>query len=378
MKIIFTGGHFSPAYAVIKKLMGKHQIVVVGRRYAFEGDKNETFEYRLCKTKSIPFLTINAGRLQRKFTSHSIVAAAKFPTGIFEALKILRSQKPDIVVTFGGYIGLPVSLASKLLGIPVVLHEQTQKAGLASRIIARFASVVLISFESSRHYFGNARVVLSGNPLREELFQENIPNPFHSNLPIIYITGGSTGAHAINMLIKDVLFDIVSDFHVVHQVGSQASNDYQMMRDERKKLPVDLQKNYTVEHFFSPLEVSYLLKNSVLVVSRSGVNTVTELMATGAVALLIPLPYGQHNEQKDNAEFYSMLGLGEYIEQDGLTGSILASKMRDMIKKRQDYAANGKNALQYIHKDAADKISELITGYGRREERRELKTLQET
>lgn len=369
MKIIFTGGHFSPAYAVIKKLKDNHEIVVVGRSYAFEGDNNETFEYQMCKKNGIAFHNINAGRLQRKYTSHTLSAAAKFPIGIVQALKILHNLKPDIVVTFGGYIGLPVAIAAKLLGIPVVLHEQTQKAGLAARIIARFATVVLISFESSRKYFGKAHVIMTGNPIREELFQNNISNPFHSEAPIIYVTGGSTGAHAINILIKNALSQLVSDFHVIHQVGSQASDDYQVLLLEKKELPSKYQKNYTIEQFFSPLEVSYLLKNSLLVVSRSGINTVTELIATGAVALLIPLPYGQHDEQKDNAKFYSGLGLGEYVLQDSLTSSLLVQKMRDMIKVRQQYAANKEHALQYIHIDAADKIAELIVTYGRREKR---------
>lgn len=378
MKIVFTGGHFSPAYAVIKKAQKENEVFVIGRKYAFEGDRNETYEYKICKKENIPFSAIKAGRLQRKFTRHSLLAFGRFPVGVYAALKILKKEKPDVAVTFGGYIGLSVSIAASLLHIPIILHEQTQKAGLSAKLISRFASVVLISFESSKSYFNAKKTVLTGNPLREELFEKVDMPVFHTQLPIIYITGGSTGAHAINSLFSEIIPELVTDFFVVHQAGSQESNDLEKLYAIKEKLPPKFKNNYIVEKFYTPLEVSYLLKNSSLVVSRSGINIVLELMALGAVALLIPLPYGQQNEQRENAKLYASTGLGEYVEQDDITPSRLLTKMRVMIKEQKNYRSNADSAAKYVHKDAVDKIIQQIYQYGRREERRNTNSPQKT
>jgi UDP-N-acetylglucosamine--N-acetylmuramyl-(pentapeptide) pyrophosphoryl-undecaprenol N-acetylglucosamine transferase len=370
MKIIFTGGHFSPAHAVIKKIQKDNEVLVIGRKYAFEGHANETLEYKICIKENIPFVPIKAGRLQRKFTRFTIQAAGRFPLGVYSALRILRQEKPDVVVTFGGYIGLSVAIAASLLHIPIVLHEQTQKAGLSARLISRFASVVLVSFETSKEYFKNKPVVLTGNPIREELFEEfDIPE-YHSQLPLVYVTGGSTGAHAINSFVGEILQELTSEFFLVHQTGSQGSNDIEVMRKMKDELPPHLKKNYVVEKFFTPKEVSYLLKNASLVISRSGINTVLELMALGTVGLLIPLPFGQQNEQKENAILYSSTGLGEFVLQDEINGRVLLQKMRAMIKEQKNYRLNAKNALRYVHKDAVEKIIKQIYQYGRKASKR--------
>lgn len=368
MKIIFTGGHFSPAYAVIKRIQKEHNVAVIGRRYAFEGHQNETLEYLQCKKDKIPFFEINAGRLQRKFTKYSAQSVVKFPNGVIQAIKILRDQKPDVVVTFGGYVGLPIAIASYVLRIPVVLHEQTQKAGLSSKIIGRFASKILISFDSSIPYFPKHKTVLTGNPIREEIFQKRDIKKFHTTRPLIYITGGSTGAHAINMTVSKILPDLTSNYFVVHQTGSQDTNDFENLVNLRAQLTTSTRENYIVEKFFSPIEVAYLFQNASLVVSRAGINTVTELLALGTVALLIPLQYGQQNEQKDNAMLMSSTGLGEYLLQENITAQKLLEKMRDMIKEQKNYKKHAQNALKYIHKDAVDKIIEQIYFYGRRKE----------
>src|SRR5687767_2598390 len=138
MKILITGGHFAPAQAVIEQLKArKHTVAVAGRRHPFEGDKAESYEYRVVAREHIEFFEIKAGRFQRKFTAYTLSSFLKTPSGFVRALKIIREYKPDVVVTFGGYIGLPISFAAKTLGVPVVLHEQTQRVGLAASWIGK-------------------------------------------------------------------------------------------------------------------------------------------------------------------------------------------------------------------------------------------------
>lgn len=359
MKIVITGGHFSPAYSVIQKIRNSDEVLVIGRRYAFEGDEGETFEYKLCSKNNIPFEILNSGRLQRKLTSRTIPSFLKFPKGIYQAINILRKYRPDVVVTFGGYIGLPVALAAKILHIPVVLHEQTQKAGLSAVLISKVASVVLISFDSSKRYFKNKKTILTGNPIRPEFFEEP-KNNFTIQKPAIYITGGSTGSHFINEMIGQIIPQLTQKYQVFHQSGN--SSEYR----DYDKLSRLQNHNYVISQFFTPLEVFELLRKSDLVISRAGINTITEIIATNAAALLIPLPHGQRNEQMDNAIFVKNMGIGEYMLQDEITPLSLLDQINVMIKEQKKYRTHSLSASKSIRIDAVDKIIEQIYLYGRR------------
>lgn len=365
MRIVFTGGHFSPAYSVIQKIKGKDELLVIGRRYAFEGDNNETYEYKICKREGLPFEELVTGRLQRKFTKYTIPSMVKFPRGVLEAFTILKKFRPDVVVTFGGYIGLPVAIAASFLNIPVVLHEQTQKTGLSARLISKMANVVCLSFDSSKKYFKNKNVIVTGNPLREEIF-ENQALPQYISKPFIYITGGSTGAHAINNAVYSILSELLKEVMVVHQTGnSKEYKDYEALSEFKKKLPSEYSKKYVVSQFFGPQEVASFFQNAQLVVSRAGANTVLELMATGAVAILIPLPYGQKSEQKENALLLEKVGLGKILDQENLSGENLTRLIHDMIRERDIYEKNKQKASQLVVRDAAENLIEQIYHYGR-------------
>lgn len=358
MKIVVTGGHFSPAYSIIQKIRNGNEILVVGRKHAFEEDKSETFEYKVCKKLDIPFKSIKTGRLSRRLSLNTFKSLAKFPIGIYKSTKILKDFKPDVVVTFGGYIGLPVAIAAFLLKIPVVLHEQTQKAGLSSKLISKFSTVILVSFESSREFFKGKNVVLTGNPLRSEFFDKN-KNSLGIQNPSIYVTGGSTGSHFINDIVSKILPNLLSDYQVFHQTGdSKEFNDY----DNLKKIN---HKNYNVAKFYNPSEVFELLKSVDLVISRSGINTVCEIIATGAVSLLVPLPIGQLNEQKDNAIFVKQLGIGDFMLQVDITPEKLLERIDDMIRNKQSFKKNFVSSRKFIVFDSTDKIVEQIYLHGR-------------
>ncbi len=365
MRIVITGGHFSPAYSVLTNIIKDNDVLVIGRKNAFEGETSQTFEYKICKEQNIPFEELVTGRLQRNFSLKSLISISRFPSGIYSSLKMLKKFSPDVVVTFGGYIGLPVAIASRILGIPVILHEQTQRAGLSSRLIAKFASIILISFESSREYFKNKEVILTGNPLRQEFF-ENEGNEFDVNGPLIYITGGSTGSHFINVTIEKILPQLLPHFQIFHQAGNSSEfNDYGRLRKINHK-------NYNVKDFFTPSQVFELLRKADLVISRSGINTVNEIIASGAVSLLIPLPIGQLNEQLDNAKLVKKLGIGEYVVQKQTSPKDLLFMINDMIKEKEKYKKNIAVAQKSIIFDGTHKIIEQIYHYGQGRERKEL------
>lgn len=377
MKIVITGGHFSPAHSVIK-LLENDEVNVIGREHAFAGDSSYTLEYEICQKENIPFYNLNTGKLNRTLSLGGALNLIRFPSGFYEALRLLKKLNPDVVVTFGGYIGLPVALAARILKIPIVLHEQTQKAGLASKLISRFASVTLISFEGSRDFFGSRNVILTGNPLRPGIFENSKSEEINKRKNVLYITGGSTGSHAINSSVFPIIHELLKDFLVYHQTGDASEfNDYKQAVGLKESLSPSLQPKYNISKFFAPDDALYLLKNSELVVSRSGINTVLELIAAKTPAILIPLPTGQTGEQKENAQFFTSQGLGEYIDQSDLNPEKLLRTIRAIIENKRRYVDNFTKADSFIHKDAAEKIVEQIYLYGRRN-KRGIKTQEKT
>src|SRR5690606_18616453 len=107
-------------------------------KFAFEGDSAVSLEYTTVRELAIPFKTITAGRLQRTFSMRSIRSFLKIPVGFFQAFRIVHEMKPDVVMSFGGYIALPVTVAAYFLRIPVVIHEQTMRVGLANKVAGSF------------------------------------------------------------------------------------------------------------------------------------------------------------------------------------------------------------------------------------------------
>lgn len=353
-KIILTGGHLAPLLAVYEALKNKVDISVIGRKYTFEADKTESLEYDIFKKEPISFYDIQAPRLQRKYSKDTIPSFFKSPAAIFKAGHILKDEKPDAVVVFGGYIGLPVAIAAYMKKIPIIVHEQTLTAGLANRIISKMATKVCISFPESEEYFNKKKIVLTGNPVRQEIFQIESEFDFKAKKPLLYITGGSTGAHAINVIVSTMLPMLLERFNIIHQTGdAQEFMDLQMLSVKREELPEEMQNQYILRKFILPSEIGWIYKNAEVVLSRAGINTITELLALSKKALLIPLSHGQKNEQLKNAKMYVSFGLGEYILEESVTPEKIITALQNLLEKKVAQRLEVKN-------DAAEKIADVI------------------
>ena len=330
MKIALVGGHFSPAFALIQALPKSDEVLFLGRKYAIEGENTHSFEYLICQKERIPFFDIPSGRFQRKLTKFSLLAIFKTSKGVDIAKKILQQEKPDIIVSFGGYLSVPVALAAKMLSIPLVIHEQTQKGGLANRLIGKFiADKICLTFDSSKAYFPTSKSILTGLPLRREVFEEGKPIiSVPKGEKLLYVTGGSTGSHFVNELIGQNLISLLSSFTIIHQTGDSSEyKDFEKLQELRIGLSDELKKKYCLKKFVEPQEIGWILQNTNLVISRSGINTVVELLELGIPALLIPLPHGQRNEQLENAELFASNGLGEYLLQKDITSENFLSSL---------------------------------------------------
>ena len=342
MKIAVIGGHLSPSLALIEKLPKEVEVIYIGRKNTFEGDDSRSLEYSTITDHGIKFYPLTTGRLQRRFTKNSLITLSKVPLGFLSARKILKKENPDIVVGFGGYLSLAVCTAAKSLGIPVVIHEQTLEAGLANKIISKFADKICISFESSKKFFPNSKTILTGNPIRSEIqVRDAIARAdlkIDGNLPVIYITGGSTGSHTINCAVESCIEVLLEEASVIHQTGdAREFNDYARLEQKKNTFPDEKKSRYRLQKFIMPKEVGFVMQNSALVVGRSGINTVSELLYLKKPALLIPLPFAQRNEQLKNAQMLREAGLAEILMQSELTGITLLEKITTMLENMKKY-----------------------------------------
>jgi UDP-N-acetylglucosamine--N-acetylmuramyl-(pentapeptide) pyrophosphoryl-undecaprenol N-acetylglucosamine transferase len=372
MKLLIVaggGGHFAPALAVIEKLPKDWELLVVGRKYVFEGDQSLSLEYQTAKKLGIPFRPLTTGRLQRKFTRYTINSLLKIPIGLSQATAIISEFKPDVVLSFGGYVSVPICLAASILRIPLVIHEQTLDAGISNKLVAKFAKKVCISWEESRKFFPAEKTILTGNPLRKEFETGDMRtdkfNKAHSKAvtgePTIYITGGSSGSHAINTVVEGCIEKLLQKYNVIHQVGDSTQyKDFERLTKFRENLSIELKSGYRLVKFIEPSKVADYLNKADLVISRSGINTITELIYFGKPSILIPLPYGQHQEQLKNANFMKKLGLAEVAEQKDLTPEKLHIKISEVFDKIDSYKKHIDIGKKLIDIDSADKIIEVI------------------
>ena len=309
MKILITGGHITTALAVIEELQ-KHngvEIVVVGRKYAVDHENTESFEYKTLKKRNIRFFHLAAGRLTRSFSIYSIISVFKFPVGFLHAFNLLKKERPTHILSFGGYIALPIAIGAYILGIPVFTHEQTMRPGSTNRLIAQFAKKVFVSFDGAKKFFPSNKTILTGNPVRSvilELRQETTARP------TLLIMGGSLGSHSINVHIEKIVDELTKTFTVIHQTGNVAQyGDYARLKEKESEL-------YKLFEHLDDKQLAMYYAQSSLVVSRSGANTVCELIALQKPSVLIPLPWAANGEQQAQADFMRNSGVSETFGQE--------------------------------------------------------------
>jgi len=366
-KIVITGGHLTPALAVIEELEKKKdwQVYFFGRRYASEVEKTKSMEAELLEGKALTFIPIIAGRVQRYWDRHTILSYLKIPAGFFHALSYLARIRPQVILSFGGYVSVPVVLAGWFLRIPIVNHEQTAVYGLASKFNSFFANKIAISWEMSKKHFPAKKVVLTGNPLRKNVlqFDKKIWQvfDFDEKLPLIFITGGNQGSHIINRAAGKIVNQLTKNYNVFHQVGHLgAKGDFEWLEKIREKLPSSLKNRYHCKKYLDDKEMGTFLNKADLVISRAGANIVTELAALGKPALLIPLPWAHADEQTKNAQLLVKARTAEILPQDQLTPIKLHQSIEKMIKGQEKYKGNAAKAKELVKPEAAKKVVKLI------------------
>lgn len=356
-----TGGHVQPAVATVQALRLRHPVDLlwVGSHGGLERS--------VATAEGIPFLPITTGKLRRYFSLRTPLDGIRVPIGVLQAFWIIRRFRPDVVFSTGGFVSVPSVIAARLAGIPSLTHEQTTIAGLATRINARFCDVVALSFESSAAALSGtrARTVVTGNPVRPEILKGNAAAAYaryglSKDLPVVYITGGALGAHAINETVHGILSKLLSVTQIVHQCGPSAGNgDYPRLCAAREQLPPDLQRRYAVAEFLGP-ELADVYAAAQLVVGRAGAGTVAELAALGKPSILIPLPGTGSDEQTRNAGLLATAGAALLLPQSELTLDRLGKEISKLLVDSDRLQTMASNARLQARPDAAERLVDQL------------------
>jgi UDP-N-acetylglucosamine--N-acetylmuramyl-(pentapeptide) pyrophosphoryl-undecaprenol N-acetylglucosamine transferase len=336
-KILLTGGHAATTgIAVVEEIrktekLKDSEIFWIGSKTAIEGSKISTIESQTFPKIGVKFVPIMAGKIQTKFTSHTIPSILKIPVGFIQSFWQLLKIRPNVVLSFGGYSSFPVVFWSWVFRIPVILHEQTVAAGRASISSAFFATKIALARPESQKYFPESKSVITGNPL-----MTNVVNVKHkeapSKFPTILILGGSRGSNFINELIMDMARSLLSEFTLIHVTGRA---DFEKVEEFKESLNPELKKNYLTYLSVNPLEMGGYYSRADIIISRSGANSVSEIIYVRRPAILIPLPRTFMNEQVKNAKYAEGFGFSSVFLESESTPDAITKEINRLMSDWQ-------------------------------------------
>jgi len=276
---------------------------------------------------------------------------------------------PDVVFSKGGTGALPVVLAAWFYHIPVAIHESDAKPGLTNLVSARFAKKIFVSFEEAAEYFDDRKTVITGTPVRSELFTDKTSRElakeamgFSPTDPLTLILGGSQGAQRVNDFILANLTALLKETQVLHQTGMANIADVQKM--SRAAVIDESFKNryqavgYLTDDASNPGgKMGIALTAADLVIARAGSSTITEVAAFGLPAILIPLSESANGHQQLNAYAFAKAGAAVVIEEGNLLPGIFINQVKVILANADLRAKMSAASRQFFVPDAAEKIA---------------------
>jgi UDP-N-acetylglucosamine--N-acetylmuramyl-(pentapeptide) pyrophosphoryl-undecaprenol N-acetylglucosamine transferase len=336
-----TGGHVFPALAVAEFLKEQGwQVSWLGTQAGLES--------RVIPEQGIAIDWLSVAGVRGKGLWSKASAVFKLFKACVQAAKILRQRKPDVVLGMGGFVAGPGGLMAKLLGIPLIIHEQNRVPGTTNRLLARWANQVLEAFPNS--FPKKIGAQCTGNPLRKPFVQVR-PKISGSRLDgiNILVVGGSQGAQILNETVPEAVALLIGgvDVHIKHQTGSamleQVSEHYQRLGIKAE-----------ASAFIGDMVAAYQWAD--LVICRAGAMTVSEVAALGIPAIFIPLPGAIDDHQTANARYLTDAHAGLLLMQKDLNANRLAEYIGQIS---QQLATMGEAAKQCARLDATEVVAKV-------------------
>lgn len=333
-----TGGHVFPALAVAQVMRAQgHEIVWMGTP--------DSFESRTIPQHGIPMEFVRVSGLRGKGIAKLLKAPLLILRALLDARKVLRQQKPDVVLGMGGFAAGPGGLMAWLMRIPLVIHEQNAAAGMTNRLLARVATRVLQAFPNT---FPQALTV--GNPVRAGFAE--LPAPelrmSHDGASRMLVIGGSQGARALNELVPQALALMPEAQRP--QVRHQAGRTLAIAQASYAQAKVQA----SVEQFINDMPAAYAAAD--LVVCRSGASTIAELAAAGCAALLVPFPAAVDDHQTRNGEFLVAAGGAVIAQERDINAEKLSALLSSLLGDRATLLRMAQASRSKAVPDAVEKI----------------------
>ena len=315
-RIILTGGgtagHVTPNMALIPELRkAGYDVHYIG---SYEG-----IEKKLIEDMQVPYHGISSGKLRRYFDVKNFSDPFRVVKGYGEAVRLMKSLKPDVVFSKGGFVSVPVVMAAKHCRIPAIIHESDMTPGLANKLAIPCAVKVCCNFPETVSYLPEGKAVLTGTPIRRELFEGNAAEGltycgFHADKPVLLVIGGSTGSVVVNEAVRSCLDTLLAHFQIIHICGKDKIDAAYNGR------PGYVQFEYVKK------ELASLLALSDIVISRAGANAICELLSLRKPNVLIPLSAAaSRGDQILNARSFEQQGYSKVIEEEQLSSQTLSS-----------------------------------------------------
>ena len=328
-KIIMTGGgtagHVTPNIALMPALKE------AGFDIEYIGSING-MEKGLIEATGTPYHGISSGKLRRYFDWKNFSDPFRVLKGYGQAVSLMKKIKPDVVFSKGGFVSVPVVLAAKHCHIPAIIHESDITPGLANKIAIKGAKKVCCNFPETMKYLPADKAVLTGSPIRRELFSGNAGNAIrlcnfkdHSK-PVLLIIGGSLGSKIVNEAVRKVLPELLEKFYVIHLCG-------------KGNLDNSLSGTIGYAQFeYASSELTDMFALADMAISRAGANSICELLALHKPNILIPLSAAaSRGDQVLNANSFKKQGFSYVLEEEHLTAESLLKAVQEVDDNRQKY-----------------------------------------
>lgn len=327
-KIILTGGgtagHVTPNIALLPALKER------GYEIHYIGSK-DGIEKKLIEALSIPYYPISSGKLRRYFDWKNFTDPFRVIKGFSDAKKLIKKIQPDVIFSKGGFVTVPVVKAAKKCHVPAIIHESDMTPGLANRLCIKSAYKVCCNFPETVSHLPEGKAVLSGSPIRRELFEGNVRKGldfcgFTDTKPVLLIMGGSLGSRVINEAVRSLLPQLLKTWQIIHLCG-------------KGNIDEDLEKCDGYRQFeYIQKELPDLFAASQLVVSRAGANAICELLALKKPAILIPLSAAaSRGDQILNAKSFEKQGFSYLLEEENVTNESLLKAIQTVYDNRSSY-----------------------------------------
>jgi UDP-N-acetylglucosamine--N-acetylmuramyl-(pentapeptide) pyrophosphoryl-undecaprenol N-acetylglucosamine transferase len=318
-----TGGHLFPGVAIAEELRAREP----GAPVRFVGTERG-IEARVLPDLGWELTFIRVSGLKTVGALGAVKGLFRLPRALWQARRVVKDFKPDVVVGVGGYASGPVVLMARLRGVPTAICEQNSIPGFTNKLLGKVVRAVFLSFDESKRFFKAKKIVMSGNPVRRELAARLIAaaaaGKDASGPVTVLVSGGSQGAKSVNEIASVALATLAKErpLAIIHQTG-QSDLDATIARYKAAGVEADCRA------FIKDMAAAY--QQADIVVGRAGATTVAELAIAGKPAIFIPYPTAADNHQELNAREMADAGAALMFRQAELTADKLAAALRPLL-----------------------------------------------